>query len=160
MQFTLRKINRFLLIKLPSAYFTGVRVTHIEDNIAVVKVKHRWISQNPFNSLYYGVQSMAAELSTGILVMKKIYATGKPISMLVTKQAAEFTKKGRGVVSFTCVDGKKIDQVIADTIKTGEGQTVFLQSEALNEKGEIVSSFDFEWSIRVKSRKLKVKGEG
>ena len=32
-------------------------------------VKHRWINQNPFNSMYFAVQAMAAELSTGALVM-------------------------------------------------------------------------------------------
>jgi hypothetical protein len=149
-QFTVKKLNRFLLFKLPSAFFTGVRVEYLKDNKAVVRVKHRWISQNPFNSLYYGVQSMAAELSTGILVMEKIYDTGKPISMLVTKQSATFSKKGRGVVRFTCVDGAKVDEVIAETLKTGLGQTIVLESEALNEKGEIISTFDFEWSIKVK----------
>jgi hypothetical protein len=35
----------------------------------VVSVKHRWINQNPFNSMYFAVQAMAAELATGALVM-------------------------------------------------------------------------------------------
>lgn len=150
MQFTKGKLNYFLLVKLPSAYFTGVRVEQISENKAVVRVKHRWISQNPFNSLYYGVQAMAAELSTGVLVLKKISESNKRISMLVTKQSATFTKKGRGVVRFTCDDGYKIDSAIADTIKTGQGQTILLRSQALNEADEIVSSFEFEWSLKAK----------
>ena len=150
MQFTKSKINRFLLVKLPAAYFTGVRIAHITDNKAVVKVKHRWISQNPFKSLYYGVQAMAAELSTGVLVLKKITQSKKRISMLVTKQTATFTKKGRGVVRFTCENGTIIDQAIAATSKTGEGQTVLLHSQGLNEANEIVSTFEFEWSIKIK----------
>lgn len=150
MQFTTRKLNQFLLLKLPSAFFTGVRVEQMDENRAVVKVKHRWISQNPFNSLYYGVQAMAAELSTGVLVLKKISASKKKISMLVTKQSATFTKKGRGMVRFTCDDGAKINQAILDTIKTGDGQTIMLHSVGLNEADEVVSTFEFEWSLKIK----------
>ena len=72
------------------------------------------------------------------------------ISMLVIKQSATFTKKGKGMVRFTCEDGAKINKAIADTIKTGEGQTIILHSQALNEASEIVSTFEFEWSLKVK----------
>jgi len=150
-KFTTRKFNSFLLFKLPSAFFTGVRLVDLTENSAVIRVKHRWINQNPFNSLYYGVQAMAAELSTGVLVIKKISDTGKPISMLVTKQSATFTKKARGVIRFTCSDGDMIDKKIESTLKTGEGQTFVLKSIGLDEQGEAVSSFEFEWSVKVKS---------
>lgn len=150
MKFTSKSFNKFLLFKLPSAYFTGVRLDSLSETEAIVRVKHRWISQNPFNSLYYGVQAMAAELSTGVLVIKKIAESNKRISMLVTKQTASFTKKGRGMVRFTCTDGAKIQQAIDDTLKTGEGQTLLLKSQGLNEKGEQVSVFEFEWSLKAK----------
>ncbi len=142
-----------MLFKLPSAYFTGVRIEHIEANSAVVRVKHRWISQNPFNSLYYGVQAMAAELSTGILVLKQIYESKSNISMLVTKQSAEFTKKARGVVRFSCTEGDVITQAIKNTIATGEGQVITLHSQGLDEQAEQVSLFSFEWSIKLKPKK-------
>jgi len=150
MKFTPKSFNKFLLFKLPSAYFTGVRLEHLSETKATVRVKHRWISQNPFNSLYYGVQAMAAELSTGVLVIKKIAESNKRISMLVTHQTASFTKKGRGMVRFTCEDGAIIQQAIDETLKTGEGQTLILKSQGLNEQGEQVSVFEFEWSLRVK----------
>ena len=150
MKFTVKKLNQFLLLKLPSAYFTGVRVELLEKNKAVVKVKHRWINQNPFNSLYYGVQAMAAELATGILVMRAVSEAGKPISMLVTQQTASFTKKGKGIVRFTCANGVEIDKAIEATLKTGAGQIINLEAQGLNEKGEQVSLFHFEWSVRVK----------
>jgi len=149
-KFTPNSFNKFLLFKLPSAYFTGVRLKSLSDTKAIVRVKHRWISQNPFNSLYYGVQAMAAELATGVLVIKKITESNKRISMLVTKQTAFFTKKGRGYVSFTCKDGAVINKAIENTIKTGEGQTILLKSQGLNEKGEQVSIFEFEWSLKLK----------
>jgi len=150
MKITPSSFNKFLLFKLPSAFFTGVRLKSLSDTKAIVRVKHRWISQNPFNSLYFGVQAMAAEIASGVLVIKKISESNKRISMLVTKQTASFTKKGRGYVSFTCDDGALIDKVIENAVETGEGQTIILKSQGLNEKGEQVSIFEFEWSLKVK----------
>ena len=72
MELTTRKINVFLLFKLPSAFICGVRAKQLEATKCVVSVKHRWINQNPFNSMYFAVQAMAAELSTGALVMYQI----------------------------------------------------------------------------------------
>ena len=79
MRLTASKLNKFLFLKLPSAFICGVRVKEIDENKCVVSVKHRWINQNPFNSMYFAVQAMAAELSTGALVMFQIQKSGKKI---------------------------------------------------------------------------------
>ncbi len=63
------KINTFLFFKLPSAWWSGVRLRSLDYEKAVVSVTHRWINQNPFRSMFWAVQGMAAELSTGALVM-------------------------------------------------------------------------------------------
>jgi hypothetical protein len=147
---SVKKLNAFLFFKLPSAFWCGVRVKEISNNHCVVSVKHRWINQNPFQSMYFAVQAMAAELSTGALVISKIKETGKPISMLVANNKATFTKKATGRISFLCEDGFKLDEAIANTVKTGEGQTVWMRSIATNEKGEQVSVMDFEWTIKSK----------
>ncbi|MTE27727.1 DUF4442 domain-containing protein [Winogradskyella ouciana] len=145
------KLNKFLLFKLPAAYFTGVRTKHLDDTTCVVSVKHRWINQNPFNSMFWAVQGMAAELTTGALVMKKIRESGKKISMLVANNNASFTKKATGRITFKCKEGYKIDEAIAKAIETGEGQTVWLNSNGVNKDGVEVSSFNFEWTLKVKS---------
>ncbi|EDP70305.1 hypothetical protein FBALC1_06098 [Flavobacteriales bacterium ALC-1] len=145
------KLNSFLMFKLPAAYFTGVRTKQLNDTTCVVSVKHRWINQNPFNSMFWAVQGMAAELSTGALVMKKIKESGKKVSMLVANNNASFTKKATGRITFKCNDGLKIDESIAKAIETGEGQTVWLNSNGINTDGVQVSSFNFEWTLKVKS---------
>ena len=150
------KLNTFLMFKLPAAYFTGVRTKSLDDTTCVVTVKHRWINQNPFNSMFWAVQGMAAELTTGALVMKKIKESGKKISMLVATNNATFTKKATGRIIFTCKEGHKIDDAINKAIETGEGQTVWLSANGVNTDGVEVSSFNFEWTLKVKSEKLKV----
>ncbi|MCD8411508.1 DUF4442 domain-containing protein [Tenacibaculum finnmarkense] len=153
MKFTPRKINLFTLLKLPSAYICGIRVLFISDKKSEVSVKHRWINQNPFKSMFWAVQGMAAELSTGILVMKAIDKSNRKVSMLVTNMNATFTKKATGKIKFSCNDGLAIKNAIQKSIETGEGQTILVTSEGINEEGISVSKFQFEWSLKVKSKK-------
>jgi len=138
------------LFKLPSAYFSGVRVKSISDNEAIATVKHQWINQNPFKSLYWATQGMASELSTGILLMKQIAESGKSISILVTNQKGTFTKKATGRINFSCKDGKLIKDAIERTLATGEGQTITMSSEGIDEQGDCVSKFEYEWSIKAR----------
>ncbi|WP_299278311.1 DUF4442 domain-containing protein [uncultured Psychroserpens sp.] len=147
-----KKLNTFLLFKLPSAYFCGVRTKSLDENSCVVSVKHRWFNQNPFKSMFWAVQGMAAELTTGALIMSKIRNSGHKISMLVASNNGSFTKKATGRITFTCNEGKNIDEAIKNAIATGEGQTVWLNSKGINSEGIQVSEFNFEWTIKVRSK--------
>ncbi|MFT5761530.1 MAG: hypothetical protein ACI8WA_000645 [Polaribacter sp.] len=150
MKITPRKINIYMLFKLPSAFFCGVRVVSISTTEAVVKVRHRWINQNPFKSLYWAVQGMASEFANGILVLQEIRNSNRKISMLVTHQEGRFTKKATGKILFKCTDGNLIKETIQKSITTGEGQVVHLKTDGFDESGELVSQFVYEWSIKVK----------
>lgn len=150
MKFTPSKLNTFLIFKLPSAYLSGVRVKSITDKQCLVSVKHRWINQNPFKSMYFAVQAMAAELSTGALVMAHIQKSQTKISMLVFSNKSSFTKKATGRINFSCEDGDKIAKAIQKAIETKEGQTCWMKSIGHNQNGEQVSEFEFEWTIKVR----------
>jgi hypothetical protein len=150
-KFTIRNSNRFLAIKLPSAYFSGIRVSDISDYKASATVTHRWINQNPFNSLYWATQGMAAELVTGVLMMKKIKESNQNISMLLVKQEGHFTKKAKGKITFSCDEGKAIDKILKTTISSGEGQILVLKSSGFNEENEMVSEWVFTWSLKLKT---------
>lgn len=150
MKLTTANFNRFLLFKLPSAFICGVRVKEITFNRCIVSVKHRWINQNPFNSMYFAVQAMAAELTTGALVMLHIQESAKNIGMLVLSNTSVFTKKATGRITFVCENGNEIQLAIKNTIETGQSQTFWLKSVGTNEKGEQVSEMNFEWTIKLK----------
>lgn len=145
------KFNKFIMFKLPSAWLCGVRVRSISNTSCTTTVTHKWINQNPFNSMFWAVQGMAAELSTGTMVIAQIKNSGKKISMLVANNKASFTKKATGKITFICDDGHKIDEAIAKTVETGEGQTFWMKSVGKNKDGVVVSTFDFEWTVKVKS---------
>ena len=150
MKFTPSKLNTFIFFKLPSAFWSGVRVKSITEVKCEATVKYRWFNQNPFNSMYFAVQAMAAEFTTGALVMLQVKKSGKSISMLVANNKSTFTKKATGRITFTCNQGDLIKEVIQEAIDSMEGQTIWLTSVGVNEKGEQVSEMQFEWSIRVR----------
>jgi hypothetical protein len=150
MQPTPFKINMFMFFKLPSAWWCGVRLKSIDNKSCTVSVKHRWVNQNPFNSMFWAVQGMAAELTTGAMVTTEIANSGKKISMLVANNNANFSKKASGRITFTCNDGGKIKDAIQKTIATAEGQTIWMNAIGVNEDGVVVSTFNFEWTLRLK----------
>ena len=152
MEVTASKLNKYLMFKLPSAFMCGVRLKELDNSKAMVQVRHQWVNQNPFRSLYFAVQSMAAELSTGALVIKKIQESGRPVSMLVTGHSGTFSKKAVGKIQFRCEDGAAINAVLSAAIETGEGQKIVLKSTGKDEAGDIVSSYEFEWSLKLKSK--------
>ena len=144
------KVNLFLFFKLPAAFWCGVRLKSINSQKCVTSVKYRWINQNPFHSMYFAVQAMAAELSTGALVMQSIQECGAKLSMLVASNKCVFSKKATGRIEFVCHDGAKIAVAINEAIKTEVGQTVWLKSIGTNEIGDVVAEMDFEWTLKVK----------
>ena len=146
------KFNTFTLFQLPSAWLTGVRVKSLTPDACTTSVKHRWINQNPFKSMFWAVQGMAAELATGALVIAHIQESGKKISMLVANNNASFTKKATGRITFVCDDGAAIKKAIDQAIATGEGQTCWMKATGTNKEGVQVSEFNFEWTILVKKK--------
>lgn len=150
MAITTGKLNTFTFFKLPAAWWCGVRLKYIDKEKAVVSVKHGWRNQNPFKSMFWAVQGMAAELSTGALMIDQIEDSGRKISMLVSNNTANFSKKATGRIFFTCEDGHLIKDALLKTIETGEGQTIWMKSVGVNEDGVVVSTFNFEWSVRLK----------
>lgn len=145
------KFKLFLLSKLPSAFFCGVRVQQADENKCVVTVPFKWLSQNPFKSTYFACLSMAAEMSTGVLAMAHVYHRNPSVSMLVLNIKGDFIKKAVGKTTFTCTDGLMIKQTIEDAIFDGQGKTVTSKSTGCNERGEVVATFEITWSFKAKS---------
>ena len=153
MKITSSNINWYLLFKLPSAFLCGVRVQELSNSSCSVRIKESWINKNPFNSIYFAAQSMAAELSTGALVMREIQKSGHDISMLVTGCTMLFNKKAKGEIVFSCQQGTEISAAIRDAIHTNKGQILNLGAKGINAQGDIVSEMKFEWSLKTKISK-------
>ena len=142
----------YLLKSLPMAYIAGVRVKELTNEKAITTIKFGWLTQNPFRSMYFACQAMAAEMSTGLLVMNATYNSSPAISMLIVKNQAVYLKKATGKITFTCNDGNHIDELIAKTKQTEEGVTADLKSIGVDELGDTVAEFIFTWSLKAKNK--------
>ena len=126
------------------------KVREISKESCSANVRLGWFNKNPFKSLFWAVQGMAAELTTGILIMQAINESKKNISMLVLNNKANFSKKAKGLIRFNCNQGKKINETINRALETKKSQTVWVKSHGKDESGDVVSSFEFEWTIMLK----------
>jgi len=140
----------FLLAKLPSAFFAGLRVRSIDTERCTVTVPYKWFTKNPFRSTYFACLAMAAEMSTGALVMAHLYKQKPAISMLVTGLEAAYYKKATGRTFFTCEAGAEVQQAVKETLADGEAKTVRAESIGRNEAGEEVARFYITWSLKRK----------
>ena len=144
------KYRVFLLYKLPSAFFSGLRIIDVGQNKCLVSVPLKWFTQNPFRSTYFASLAMAAEMSTGILAMMHVYKRKPAISMLVTKMEANYFKKAIDKTFFVCAEGKLISDIIEDVVRTNESKSVTVKSVGRNKDGELIAEFLFTWSFKMK----------
>ncbi len=147
------KFRIFLFFKLPSAFFSGVRLRNIDAAHCRVTVPFKWFSQNPFKSTYFACLAMAAEMSTGVLGMMQLHKRKPAVSMLVVGLEANYFKKAIERTGFICEDGALIEKAVEETIATGEARMVKAKSVGKNNKGEIIAEFFITWSFKVKSTK-------
>jgi hypothetical protein len=152
MKITKRSVRYFTLLKLPLVYFSGIRITNIKTDGVEASVKFKWINQNPFRSMFWAVQGMAAELTCGVLLMREIEIRKNSLSMLLVETKASFSKKAKGKIRFSCNEGKDAKDLIDKAISSGDGQRHWFTSIGIDENGDEVSRFQFHWSVKSKSR--------
>ena len=126
---------------------TTTFISSISDTKCEVKVRFKWINQNPYRSMFWAVQGMAAELTTGMLLTKSIQESNTNISMLLIGNKSNFYKKAVGKIKFICDQGDIAKELI-DSTKKNITHKAWLKAKGFDETGDVVSEFDFEWSCK------------
>ena len=101
--------------------------------------------------MFWAVQGMAAELSTGALLMSAIKEQQRPVSMLLLESHGSFSKKAKGKITFSCDAGSQIREALKKALDSGEGQVCKIRSVGRDSQEEVVSNFEFVWTIKPKS---------
>jgi len=146
--------RQFLLMKLPSAFFAGLKIEIFNEQNATVSVHQKWFNTNPFHSIYFAILTMAGEMSTGVLCLGNIYKRHPAISMLVIEQRGKFHKKATGKILFTCEDGIKIMNAVEEAVSTGNAVTVECYSKGINANQEVVAEFWVTWSFKCRHKAI------
>ncbi len=140
----------YLLKNLPFGFLANLKVKEITSENAVVSIPFNYLTKNPFNSMYFAAQSMAAEMATAVLAMNAIYSQKKPVSMLVLSLSATFSKKAKTKLHFTCTQGAEIERIVNECIETGQSRTVEVISIGTDKNGDEVSRFILQWTFKPK----------
>lgn len=143
----------WMWVKLPAAAFAGVGCKRLDEAGCETTVPYGWRSQNPFQSTYFAAQAMAAELSTGALVLLATMDSGVPFSTLILGLEASFGKKAVSTTTFTCTGGDAVLRAVAEARATGEARTIVLETVGVQADGSEVSRFRFTWSVKAKSKR-------
>jgi hypothetical protein len=141
----------FVFQKLSAAFWAGLSIAHFDEKSCGVRVKLSWFNQNPFRSMYFAVEAMAAEMSCGMLAFGQVYKRQPAVSMLVEKLEAKFVKKATGVIIFTCEDGEALRDTVNEALANPAGSKLQVTSIGRNQAGEIVAEFIFTWTFKAKS---------
>ena len=145
-QFTSWRFIFFLIWKLPLGFISGIRVKSLDDKQCEVTVPFNFLNKNPFKSMYFAVQAMAAELSTGALVF--VHRSNKNTSIIVTNFESIYHKKAVTKIRFLCADGGRILTSLKKAEETNQPQKCIMRSRGYDTSGVCVSEFKVTWSIK------------
>ncbi len=136
-------------LKFPASRFAGLRIDKLDSESCVVSVPGGWRTQNPFKSMYWAVQGMGAELSTGGYALAVVNSLGRRTRTLVAAQESTFRKKAIGRITFSCEDGVLAKKAVEESIQTGNPVSVELKSTGRDTAGDVVSEWVFKWSFLI-----------
>ena len=146
------KFSMYMLSKLPMGWLARLRVVALDSEKASVTIPFYYWTKNPFRSMYFAAQSMAAEMSTAVLALSLVHGSKPSISMLVSDLQATFGKKASTKITFTCTQGQAIANAVQKAKDTGEAQTVTAISVGTDTHGDVVSEFSITWSFKARTK--------
>ena len=138
----------FLFFRLPMGWIAGMRIRELTPEKCVTSVPFKRLNKNPFKSIYFAVQSMAAELSTALNCLVAIEGHKPSVAFIIVDLKASFYKKATGRVFFTCEDGMKAYEAVDKCILSGESETATFKTLGKMKDGTVVSEFEFTWSFK------------
>ena len=128
---------------------SGIKLIQLDEAISVSEVPFRWCNKNPFNSMYFAVQSMAAELSTAAPVMMAL--KGTDAALIIVDLKVDFVKKAQSKITFTCMEYGKIYDAVTRLQQAGDTAAVTVKTTGRDVDGSEVATFYFTWSFKRRS---------
>jgi len=113
-------LSMFGFFKVPLIWLCRPKLLALDDKHVEVKIPLKRRTKNHLNSMYFGVLAVGADVAGGFLAMSKSQQQGEKISLAFKGVNGQFLKRPEGDVHFTCRDGALINDMLAETMKTGE----------------------------------------
>jgi acyl-coenzyme A thioesterase PaaI-like protein len=159
MAVSLRKANWFLKLfawrYIPLIGFCSPKIIRMDDKTVEVTMPHKWRTKNHLGSIYFGALAIGADLAGAFLVFTKAKARGVNANFAFKDVEGKFLKRPEGRVHFISHDGDVIDQMLDESIATGErvNRPVSVIVTCPEKNGDdVMASFTLTLSIKAKAR--------
>ena len=142
----------FGVMKIPLIFFCRPKVVSISETRIEVRIKLNRRTKNHLNSMYFGVLSVGADITSGFLAMKLIRKSQSRISLIFKDFHADFLKRAEGDVHFICEDGLAIQSLVKVAEQTGERESlpVHITATVPSISNEPVAEFILTLSLKKK----------
>jgi len=145
---------RLLMVaQVPMVFLAGIKLTTLSDTVSATTIPFKFLNKNPFKSIYFAAQSMAAELSTAAPILLAVDGQKPSIAFILVDLQVSFYKKAVGKTTFTCSNVAQVFEAVAEAVSTGEGVKVPLRTVGTLADGTVVSEFTFTWSMKQRKRR-------
>lgn len=145
------KLKLFFITHLPMAFLSGLKIKAFDEERAVVTLPYSYLTKNPFRSVYFACQAMAAEFSSAIICLQTLEKYESDLSLLVIGIEAKFIKKATQKISFSCERPEEQDEILDHCISHKSSREITYISTGRNMDGEKVSEFHITWSFKPRS---------
>lgn len=160
MAVSLRKANWFLKLfawrYIPLIGFCSPKIIRMDDKTVEVTMPHKWRTKNHLGSIYFGALAIGADLAGAFLVFTKAKARGVNANFAFKDVEGKFLKRPESRVHFISHDGDVIDQMLDESIATGErvNRPVSVIVTCPEKNGDdVMASFTLTLSIKAKAKK-------
>ncbi len=132
---------------IPSASGMGIRVEEVTDTRARLSVPLKRRTRNHVGVLYFGVQMTLAELTGGLLLLRRF--PPKMYRSLVKRVEADFRAQGRGTVVAVCEPPPEVFGTMEEALRQkGDKAEAWVHVQLLAEDGTVVTEVRFLDSVK------------
>ncbi|CAM3665218.1 PaaI family thioesterase [Rheinheimera salexigens] len=157
---TLRKANwglKFFAWRyIPLIGFCSPKIVRMDNKTLEVTIPHGWRTKNHLGSVYFGALAIGADLAGAFLVFTKAQNRGVNANFAFKDVQGQFLKRPEAKVHFTSNDGEVIDQMIDESLASGERinrpVSVIVTCPSLH-GDEPMATFTLTLSVKAKQRK-------
>jgi acyl-coenzyme A thioesterase PaaI-like protein len=143
------------LLKIPMIFFLNPKVIEMSDRRVEIVIPLTYRSRNHLRSMYFGALCVGADCAGGMLAMKLIRESGKPVNLIFKDFDARFLKRAEADVHFICEDGEAIKRLVGDAVSKGERVSTSVHVVARTPKktgNENIAEFRLTLSLKNKPK--------
>ncbi len=137
---------------VPMIGYCQPRIIALTAQTVEIEIALNKQTKNHLNSMYFGALAVGADAAGGFLAISKAQALGQEISLAFKAVKAEFFARPEANVVFVCHDGLLIDEMLAQTMASGERVnqvvTITAYCPSLNDEQPMAQ---FELTLSVKA---------